>query len=414
MENWQRTLWIVFIAQLVSAVGFSVMFPFLPLYVAELGTHTSLSLEFWAAMVFSGQALTMMISSPFWGSVADRHGHVIMLKRATYGGTIIILLMGFARSAEELALLRAIQGFITGTIAAANALVASTAPRERTGYAMGMLQMGLWIGVASGPLVGGLIADMVGYRAAFVVTSAMLLISGMIVTFGLRHVPKPQQSKQAARGMAGWHAIMSAPGVALVFLVRFCNWLSQTMLLPILPLFIQSLLGSSKGSNSFIGLVQATASAAGTLSAVYFGKLGDRIGHRPVLIGSVLTAALFSFPQALVTAGWQLLVLQALFGIAAGGMAPSLSALLSRFTQPGTEGAVYGLDNSIAAGARTIAPLIGAVLATILGPRSLFIIAGSLLLIATWVSIRWMPRSDTVGESIIVTDEKSSVARNNK
>lgn len=394
MANWQRTLWIVFIAQLVSAVGFSVMFPFLPLYVEQLGTRTGLSLEFWSAMVFSGQALTMMLSSPFWGSVADRHGHVIMLKRATYGGTIIMLLMGFARSAEELALLRTIQGLITGTIAAANALVASTAPRERTGYAMGMLQMGLWIGVAAGPLLGGLIADMVGYRAAFLVTAAMLLISGMIVTFGLRHVTKPEQSKHPARGMAGWRAILTAPGVSLVFLVRFCNWLSQTMLLPILPLFIQALLGSTKGSNSFIGLVQGISSAAGTLSAVYLGRLGDRIGHRPVLIGSVLAAALCSFPQALVTAGWQLLVLQALFGIAAGGMAPSLSALLTRFTQPGSEGAVYGLDNSIAAGARTIAPLIGAGLASMLGPRSLFVIAGSLLLLATWVSIRWMPQSE--------------------
>ena len=222
----------------------------------------------------------------------------------------------------------------------------------------------------------------------------MLLISGMIVTFGLRHVTKPEQSKRPARGMAGWRAILTAPGVSLVFLVRFCNWLSQTMLLPILPLFIQVLLGSTKGSNSFIGLVQGISSAAGTLSAVYLGKLGDRIGHRPVLIGSVLAAALCSFPQALVTTGWQLLVLQALFGIAAGGMAPSLSALLTRFTQPGSEGAVYGLDNSIAAGARTIAPLIGAGLASMLGPRSLFVIAGSLLLLATWVSIRWMPQSE--------------------
>ena len=125
---------------------------------------------------------------------------------------------------------------------------------------MGMLQMGLWIGVAAGPLLGGLIADMVGYRAAFLVTAAMLLISGMIVTFGLRHVTKPEQSKRPARGMAGWRAILTAPGVSLVFLVRFCNWLSQTMLLPILPLFIQVLLGSTKGSNSFIGLVQGISS----------------------------------------------------------------------------------------------------------------------------------------------------------
>ena len=47
-----------------------------------------------------------------------------MVQRAMFGGAVIILLMAFARSAEELVLLRAVQGLITGVVAAANALVA--------------------------------------------------------------------------------------------------------------------------------------------------------------------------------------------------------------------------------------------------------------------------------------------------
>src|SRR5262245_49805275 len=124
MESWKRTLYLLAFAQVVSSIGFSVFFPFLPLYVNQLGTNTGLSLEFWSGMVFGGQALVMALTAPIWGSIADRYGRKPMLERALYGGTIIILLMGFARSAEELALLRAIQGAITGTIAAANALAA--------------------------------------------------------------------------------------------------------------------------------------------------------------------------------------------------------------------------------------------------------------------------------------------------
>ena len=72
LQPWQRTLFIMFFGQLVAAMGFSIIFPFLPLYVNHLGTGTQLGLEFWAGMVFSAQALAMAIASPIWGALADR------------------------------------------------------------------------------------------------------------------------------------------------------------------------------------------------------------------------------------------------------------------------------------------------------------------------------------------------------
>ena len=139
--SWQKTLYITLVAQLITAVGFSSIFPFLPLYVQALGSHTSLSVELLAGLVFSAQAVTMALASPIWGALADRYGRKMMVQRALFGGAVIMLLMGFVRTAEELVLLRAIQGLITGTVAANSALVAAATPRERTGYAMG-LQIG--------------------------------------------------------------------------------------------------------------------------------------------------------------------------------------------------------------------------------------------------------------------------------
>lgn len=179
--HWQRTLLIVFFAQLMTAVGFSSIFPFLPLYVESLGSTTNLSIEFLAGMVFSAQAITMMIASPFWGALADRYGRKLMVERSMFGGAVLLLLMAFVTSAEQLVVLRAIQGLITGTLAAANALIAAEVPRENTGYAMGLLQVGLGSGVALGPIIGGSIADAYGYSAAFFVTAALLLIAGITV-----------------------------------------------------------------------------------------------------------------------------------------------------------------------------------------------------------------------------------------
>lgn len=389
--RWQTTLWIMFAAQLISAVGFSVIFPFLPLYVTELGTTTGLSLEFWAGMVFSAQAFTMAIASPIWGSLADRFGHKLMVERAMFGGAVLLLLMAFVRSAEELVLLRAAQGLVAGTIAAANALVASVAPRERMGYAMGTLQMGLWSGTAVGPLIGGVMADTLGFRATFILTGVLLFAAGLLVVFGVRagERPAPSPGKPRESMLGGWRAIFGAPSVPLAYLLRFLSSLSQTMLLPFTPLFIQMLMQSSSGVGTMTGLIVGVASGAGTATAISLGRLGDRIGHKRVLIGSAVATALCFLPQSVVTEPWQLLVLQALSGAAWGGVTPALSALLARYTREGVEGAVYGLDTAVVSAARAIAPLIGTGIVLLVDLRGIFVAtAAGYLLIALLGALR--------------------------
>ncbi len=365
--RWQTTLWIMFVAQFLSAIGFSIIFPFLPLYVAYLGVATVGDIALWSGLVFSLQALTMAIAAPIWGSLADRFGYKLMVKRAMYGGAIILLLMGFARSAEELTLLRAIQGMITGTISAANALVATVTPRERMGFAMGTLQMGLWSGTATGPLIGGLMAETLGFRATFLTTAALLLVSGILVTVGVPGGrPVPVKPKQQPTGMLrGWLTILRTPGIGPAYGMRFLSSLAQTILLPFAPLFIASLLSANDPVSAYTGLIVGVSSAAGTATAIWLGRLGDRIGHRHVLMGSAFLAALTFAPQGLASNIWQLLILQALSGAAIGGITPSLSALLGRYTATGNEGAVYGLDSSIVSAARAVAPLIGAL---VVGP----------------------------------------------
>ena len=73
----------MFVVQMLSMVGFSCVIPFLPLYVHELGTVTSMSESLCTALVYSGQAFTMMIVSPLWGFLADRYGRKVMVERAT-------------------------------------------------------------------------------------------------------------------------------------------------------------------------------------------------------------------------------------------------------------------------------------------------------------------------------------------
>ncbi len=392
---WRRTLWVIFFVELITAVGFSSINPFLPLYVEKLGTHTALSVELLAGLVFSAQAITMMLASPIWGSLADRYGRKLMVQRASFGGALLVLLMAFVQSAEQLVALRAIQGLVTGVLAAANALVAAAVPRERTGYAMGMLQVALGAGLAIGPLIGGAAADAFGYQEAFYITSVLLLIAGLTVMFAIQEEFEPLLPiSRSPRGLLKqWRDIISGPGMGLSYGLRFLAQLGRMMVVPIAPLFIAELLVDQSRLNTFTGLVTGLGSGAITLTAFYLGPLGDRIGHRRIVVTSMALAGIFYLPQALVQNGWQLLFLSILVGVAMGGVIPSVSALLARYSQPGAEGMVYGLDNSVRAAARSVAPLLGAGVALAGGLRATFVATGAIFLLSSALAAWKLPDS---------------------
>ena len=389
--SWKFTLGIVFLAQMFSAAGFSMVFPFMPLYVESLGSRFALSTEVLAGLVIAVPSITMMISAPVWGVVADRFGRKKMILRALFGGGAILALMAFAQSAEQLILMRAVQGVITGTVSASNALVAASAPRERVGFAMGTLQVGLWSGVAVGPLLGGVLADLFGYSVPFFVTAFLLCVGGVIIWVGIHENFRAPLNPVAIHPQAflqGWQLILRTSGVRMVLLMRFLVGLARSIIIPIAPLFVVSLIASeNETSNTYAGLMLAVSSATSTFGAVYLGNLGDRISHRKILFWCSIAAAILYIPQIFVANVWQLLFLQGAAGIAVGGLVAAPSALLSRFTDSNTAGAVYGLDNSVWSGSKALAPLIGASIAIWIGMRGAF--AASALVFALIAIITW-------------------------
>ncbi len=395
-SSWRRTLYIMVFCQAMTSIGFSSIFPFLPLYVKSLGSVTGLGTDFLSGLVFSCQAFSMMVASPFWGALADRWGRKLMVERAMFGGALLLGLMAFVRSAEELVLLRTIQGLITGTIGAANALVASQVPREKTGYAMGLLQVGMGLGVGLGPIIGGAVADAFGYRAAFYVTAAMLAAAGVVVFFGVEecfNAPAEGVGERKITFWQGWRQILTAAGVPTTYSLRFLDSLVRMLFLPILPLFALELILDATRVNIFTGLVIGSASASAAVFSVFFGRLGDRTGHRPIVILAAFLGFLAFMLQSFATSGWMFLVLQVFAGIAHGGIVTGVSALLARYTACGEEGAVYGLDNSINSGARTIAPMLGVSIALWLGLRAVFGAAALLYLATAFLALRALPRS---------------------
>ena len=383
----------MFVVQLLSVMGFSCVMPFLPLYVHALGTVTPMSESLCTALVYSGQALTMMLMSPLWGYLADRHGRKVMVERATFGGAIVLLLMAFPRSAEELVLLRMLQGAITGVLGAANALVAASVPRTKTGFAMGLMQVSMGLGFALGPLFGGMIADLFDYQTVFYFTAFLLFIAGILVWRFVdeQFVPRPVEGKKHSSIFGSWVRVLRTPGVGLLYLLRFINQSGRIIYYPILPLFLLTLIDNQDQVNSYTGIIISAASGSTALFSVVIGRLGDRFNHQPMVFFCLFGAGVAFILQSLVQNDWQLIVLQIVYGAALGGVITSISALLAIFTEQGDEGTVYGLDNSVNAGARTLSPLLCIAISSLLGMRMVFAFAGVLYLIAAVLAFSLLP-----------------------
>jgi len=396
VETWKRNLYVIWVAELAAIAGFSVVMPFLPYYVQDLGITELHQVEIWSGVLFATQAVAMAIASPIWGSLADRYGRKMMVQRAMFGGAVVISLMGFVDNVWQLAALRAVQGMLTGTVPAATTLVASSAPRERSGYALGLLQMAVWTGASVGPLLGGLVADAWGYRAAFWVTGALLFVAGLTVwRFVEEQFTPPRREKDSPDG-GFWHGlrlVVRNRDLLSVFSVRIVVRLGMRMLGPILPLFVQSLVPPTARVASLTGLISGAGAASSAVGAVTLGRASDRIGYRRVLLACTFLAGVLYVPQFFVVNPWQLLVFQALLGLVMSGILASISALQANLAPEGHQGAVYGLDASAVSAANAIGPMLGASVAAAWGLRVPFLLAAGVLLAASGLSWILVPHT---------------------
>src|SRR3954471_20438996 len=126
MTSWERTAWIAAATQFVTMIGFGLSMPFIPLYVQALGVHDRAEVALWSGVLAGSAALALAFMAPIWGAMSDRYGRKAMLVRSMIGGAIVIASMGFVNDVWQLLGLRLIQGAVTGSQAAAAALVASS------------------------------------------------------------------------------------------------------------------------------------------------------------------------------------------------------------------------------------------------------------------------------------------------
>ncbi|MBN1291645.1 MAG: MFS transporter [Candidatus Latescibacteria bacterium] len=387
--SWRITLTVISIAQFLSGVGFSFVLPFYPFYFRYLGATSDKEVYMWVGGSSLAFGLTMFFSAPVWGMISDRYGRKIMVLRSMFAGSIILGLMGLAQNPWHLLFLRVIQGMTTGTVTASVTLVSSITPASNRGFSLGILQTSLMIGASAGPFFGGFLADKYGFRIPCAIASILLFSSVILVIFGAsERFVAPRRTWGA--GIKTIREIIIKPGFPMIMAIYFMTYTLGTILVPILPFFIEKLSGDPSKSSTLTGVFLGMVGFISAFSAAMFGKIGDRVGHTKTLLVSLLLTGLFCFPQALAPNLWVLFIGRCLMGFGAGGIVPSISAMVSKIIQQEKVGSAYGLTSSATTLGIGIGPFFGGIMASFLGLRWPFVILGGIILSTAIIVQRMM------------------------
>jgi DHA1 family multidrug resistance protein-like MFS transporter len=356
-------------------LGMSMFLPFLPLYLRTLGVTEPGKLEFQSGLLFAAPFFAATVATPVWGVLGDKHGRKLMVVRASLGLALATLLMGFARTVPELFVLRVAQGAVSGFIAAALALMASKAPRERMGYALGTLQTAVPTGTILGPLIGGTLADLIGYRQIFFVTAGMNLAAGLAVIFLVpRDLPEHGEAG-FGRVIENYRTVFGTPQFRLLFFVLFGSQFALMSIQPVMALYVESLGASGRLLATTTGVIFAITGVASVIGAPRWGRRGDRKGYRPVLGRALAGAALFALPQALVARAWQLFVLRIGYGAFIGGIVPSVQAMIGIRAPADRRAGIMGVTSTALMLGNLMGPILGGAAAGSFGLRSVFVLA---------------------------------------
>src|SRR5690625_1000453 len=290
-------------ANFFVAGSMTMVSPFISLYIRTFGNFSDSYVQQWSGWIFAITFVTAFLFSPIWGRIGDKYGRKNILIISAAGLGLTVFLMGFAGSVWQLFLLRLIGGVFTGFIPMSQALISVQTPANIAGRILGTLQTGSVFGTLMGPLLGGILADQIGYSLTFKWISMTIFLSAIIVFLGIKEMQVKVTSVADSCSYSSKEVIchiLRSPVLLVVMLISMLVQIAHFSIQPILPLYVIELYGLSH-----IALMSGITFSVGGLGnlfmARWWGTIGDRIGYLKVFIILYFVYVLLYFQYALVT-----------------------------------------------------------------------------------------------------------------
>jgi len=371
-------------ANFFIASSMTMVLPFLSLFIETFGNYPEAYVQNWAGWTFGITFVAAFIFAPIWGRVGDKYGRKKLLIFFATGLGLSIFLMGLATSVWQLFILRLVMGIFTGFIPMSQALIATQTPEDVAGKVLGTLQTGSITGNLMGPMFGGVLADFLGYGATFQLTSFSVILSAIIVLFGIKEMKLKTSTEESNKIYSSKEVILHIvkhPVLLIVLLLSTLIQLAHFSVQPILSLYVAEINGTANIA-FFSGIAFSAAGLGNLLMSRRLGKLGDRIGYIKILIALLFMAGIVYLPAAFVTNIWQLVSIRFLLGIAIGGIVPLRVAYIRHEAPLSMQGEVLGYNTSLRFLGNIIGPALGGMLSGMYGFSSVFFITSALLIIS--------------------------------
>ena len=302
-QNWRVIVAVFWVTSLVEGLGVSQIFALVPSYLREMGVPEADRLPFvglFGALLF----VVGMPLVPLWGVWADKYSRKAVIVRSALVEAVVFACVALSREPWQLAASMLLIGFQLGNTGVMLAGIRDITPRHRLGTTIALFGASGPIGFAVGPALAGGLIDGLGWSisAVFWVSAVLSVATGALVWFGSREV-RPEvipTGRVLDLAYGAVRGVLADPTVRRIFGIYAIAFLANQMSRPYVPVLVEGLVGIGPGLASAIALVAGTAALVGALVSPLGGALGDRIGFRPVLLGSLLAGgvALLAMPFA--------------------------------------------------------------------------------------------------------------------
>lgn len=375
--SWKRTLLILSVCQFIAMSGMSALIPFLPLFIRELGITDTNQTAVWAGLVFAGPFITSFIVQPLWGTLGDRKGRKLMAVRALFGLALAQMLIFFVPDVYWLLGIRLLQGTLSGFNVAAMSLITSISPKEKQGYSISILQSASNGGVVVGPIIGGLLSTVFGFREVFLIVGITIAVLAFVVLFFVEESKNEKTTEAEIRVRDNFKVLINNRilfGTAGLILLTSLGIASVR---PIFVLYVESFELSDAFSLALTaGALYSILGIFSTISSVYFSKLVDKISLRRILgLASLGTGVMYCFHPFLPNIYW-LIPVRILLGLSYGIILPVLFTQISKQASDRNKGGLLALATS----SQTLGVITGSVvsgkLVTLFGVRYPFLAVG--------------------------------------
>ncbi|KAF1297452.1 multidrug transporter [Enterococcus sp. JM4C] len=377
--EWKKNLMVAWLGCFFTGASISLVMPFIPVYVEQLGTPAD-QVELFSGLAISVTAFAAAIVAPIWGNLADRKGRKIMMIRAAAGMTITMGSLAFVPNVYWLLIMRFFNGVLSGYIPNATAMIASQAPKEKSGWALGTLSTGAIAGNLIGPSMGGALAQWFGMENVFIITGAVLLIATLLTIFMVKEDFHPVEKKNMVSTKELFSSMNNVSILIGLFITTLILQLGVTSISPILTLYIRSLSGDSGNILFISGLIVSVAGVSAVISSPTLGKLGDRIGNHKVLLAGLVLSFFCFIPMAFVKTPLQLGILRFILGFSTGALMPSINTLIGKITPEHGVSRIYSYNQMFSNFGQVLGPMVGSTVAHSMGYSSVFLVTSCFVL----------------------------------